>query len=306
VTVLPHDDACELAHALVEYVANEAGVRVLAIKGSVPERHGLRVRRKSMDADVLVEPMGASQLVEAMSERGWRAIVEPVKPNVLADHSATLRHSHWPVEIDLHFVFPGFLADPVRVFDALWRERSEFVMASRQVQAAGPLASALIMDLHAQRDRDPGAYAEEVASAVGALREVQRFGSPTRLGEFAREVGADFSAEDFLLSCGVPRPQEPPPDAEALAAWRFRSSLGDARSAAWFVELLQIPLREWPPLLVRGLMLTEPALRHRYPLAPPGLRGVWLARWWRLKAAIPHLPKAVALALRARRQRTGQ
>ena len=51
----------------------------------------------------------------------------------------------------MHCKFPGFLADPQVVFDALWDRRTTTRVAGRELPCCDVLGNALIMALHVLR-----------------------------------------------------------------------------------------------------------------------------------------------------------
>ncbi|MGH3331093.1 MAG: nucleotidyltransferase family protein, partial [Nocardioidaceae bacterium] len=127
------DEAVPLLHGHVERLARDEGVRVLFIKGPVVAAQGLRVPRTYVDVDVLVDPAAMRPMRDALEQAGWRAPVADTTAHIVPQHSATYAHEVWPCTIDVHDRFPGFLADPQDVFEALWARRTTANVAGLEV-----------------------------------------------------------------------------------------------------------------------------------------------------------------------------
>ncbi|HEV7171578.1 MAG TPA: hypothetical protein VGN50_01660, partial [Pedococcus sp.] len=123
-TTLTLDEAVLLAHGLVQRLADSVGARVLFVKGPTAVAVGARPPRPSSDVDVLVDPASFETLCAAIEGVAWvrRHAPMPVSraADLAFDHSAHFIHEEWPCDLDVHFCFPGFFADPPAVFDALW------------------------------------------------------------------------------------------------------------------------------------------------------------------------------------------
>lgn len=297
-TALPLVDAVPLGYALVGELARDAGIRALAIKGPVPAHHGLREDRQSVDVDVLVEPLEFRPLLEAIEALGWEQKTYGGAPPLFEPHSVTLVHPQWPSEIDLHNRFPGFLAPATDVFEALWRERTTITLAGRELAATGLLGSVLILGLHSLRAPHVHRHASELAVLVERVR-ARRIDSAA-LVMLTIETGSTHTLEPLLDAIDAAAPEVPVVDQAALATWELRRDQGDAFGVAWIEHLRRTALWRWPVLVVPMLLGDEGRLRVRFPHAPAGRRGLWLARWWRLRAAVRDLPKAVRLARRHR------
>lgn len=164
--VSPH---VELAHSLVNAIAESRGVRALAIKGPVANAHCVRPSRSSADADFLVEPGGFERLTAALRSSGWSARERPRVERDLAMHSVSLVHPAWPCDVDLHSEFPGLLASPADSFEALWCSRITLQMATRAVPSASWAASVLIQTAHSLRGAQTGT---RESGELAYLREV--------------------------------------------------------------------------------------------------------------------------------------
>ncbi|GAB7002826.1 hypothetical protein JCM18899A_02970 [Nocardioides sp. AN3] len=288
-------EGIELGYALVARVAEDVGARLLAIKGRVNEAHGLRSPRDSVDVDVLVEPARHADLVAALLELGWREPPKPPVPPPFGSHSVTIQHPSWPCEIDIHDRFPGFLADPADVFEELWAGRTAIEAAGVTVPATGLLGSALVMALHALRAPHDPRNARELAVLVHRLaaRTVDKAG----LRALAADTGCLSTARPFLRALGIDG-ADAAMDDPRLAQWSLRQSSAHHRNLGWLVALRRTAPWRWPVLAMTVFFSNEPHLRRYFPQTPPGRRGLWLARWWRLRAALRDLPRAWRTARR--------
>ena len=120
-----------LLHGVVQRVSSDVGARVLFIKGPVLTSQGLRELHPSVDVDVLVDPTRVDDLLEALATLG--GAVQPPGAFILPLHSTTLRNPRWGCELDVHNRFPGFLADPSDVFEALWERRTTVRIAHQDI-----------------------------------------------------------------------------------------------------------------------------------------------------------------------------
>ncbi|MBO0982886.1 nucleotidyltransferase family protein [Rathayibacter sp. SD072] len=171
------DEAVHLAHALAAHLAESQGVRALFIKGPTAHAQGIRERRVSSDVDVIVHPLDVDAFVTALTGHGWRVRPERFAPRAYPVHSITLFHPRWPCDIDVHDRYPGFFADPERVFDVLWEARESVEIAHRGVTVPSPMAGAIIVALHALKDPLLARSASEargVIALLGSLDEPSR------------------------------------------------------------------------------------------------------------------------------------
>ncbi len=295
------DEAVHLLHGYVERVARDAGVRVLFIKGPVLAAQGLRPARVSIDVDALVDPAAMSRMRDALEKLGWRVPTPDTTAHVVPQHSATYAHQAWPCTLDVHDRFPGFLADPQVVFEALW---------ARRTTATRGRPGRAVLRRTGQR-RHPGAPRvagpEPAAPAVRARpprRCAQRpldDAGRAELAQLATATGASATLEPFLDAVGAPRTGREVVDTPELRAWRIRTAATGVKSVAWVAELSRTPLRRWVHTLWRAVTLTEAEIRHTYPDAAPGSWGLLRARIRRLRRGLAALPKATTIVLRSRR-----
>lgn len=300
-------DAVDLLHPVVHRVAEEAGVRVLFIKGPALAMQGLRPERSSVDVDVLVDPARFEDMQAAMRRYGWRIDVPMTGPHVLTFHSKAHRHDTWPCEVDVHDRFPGFFAEPQDVFEALWARRTTVTIAGRDVPCPDVLGHATVAALHALRDPAYLRSRRDLDYMVTVLRDRLDTSQLAELAGLALDTGASDTLRPFLDALGAPRLGEGSTSPQDLAAWRVRTaSSGGVKTVPYLYQLTRLPVRRWPRLLWHALVLTEAEIRRDQPEAAPGAWGLFRARVRRLGWGLRDLPKAALIVARGLRRGEGR
>lgn len=290
-------EAVPLGYALTSSVSEARCIRSLAIKGPVLEEQGLRAGHESVDIDILVDPACVGDLSVSLAELGWQERVPSTTAQIVSLHSVAVAHPRWPVEIDVHDRFPGFLADPQVVFDQLWRRRSSVSIAGQPIPCTDLVGSAAVTALHLLRD--PERRAHELDDLVERLRTVLDADQRDDLLQLAEATGASETLAPVLDALGVAATGSSAAQTDLLA-WHVRTRSSGAHSVAWVYELSRTPARQWPQRLWRALVLTEPEIRFLYPDEPEGWWGLTRGRVRRLAVGLRSLPSAVSLVLRTR------
>jgi hypothetical protein len=299
---LRHEEAGPLVHALVAHVAEGLGIRTLAIKGPVVALQGLRAPRASADVDVLVHPSELDALVAGLRAVGWRPSVTLTTPAVMPRHSENLLNDLWPVGIDLHHYFPGFLAPPGEVFDALWERHVEVFLAGRPVPACDPVGMSAIVALHLLRD-DPEGTGPRLADLAARASSVLSPADVAALVSLAERTDAVATLRPFLLAVGAdPAGLGPARDPEALALWERRVRFGG--SLPWALHLAGTPARHWPRAVWHALLLTDEEIYAMHHVAP-GEASLTRLRLRRMRRFVRGLPRAVEALAEARRHGRG-
>ena len=299
---LQQDEAVLLAHALVARLAEGVGARVLFVKGPTAVALGVRPPRPSSDVDVLVDPASFEAVCAAMESAGWQ-LRTPVGVLRYAgefafDHSAHYIHPQWPVDVDVHYNFPGFLADPETVFDALWSRRTEVEVAGRPAPTPDRLGQALVVGLHALRNPRRWESGRDLHHLTGALRGLAP-NDREDLRQLARDSGASRSAEAVLRLAGTSPLPATPAELERFTDWELRRQ-GHKAVTVWLVELTEAPWRARPAVLRRALVPPREhfvASTSAADLTRAQLAGLHLRRWGRGVAGAPH---AIAVLFRRR------
>jgi hypothetical protein len=187
-------EAVPLGYAVLAQLAEDVGARALAIKGPILSLQGLREPRQSVDIDVLVHPDDFAGLTSALNSIGWRDDHVYGTPTLVPRHSVNHRHPHWPLEVDVHKFFPGFLADPVRVFDVMWARRVEVEVAHRQVPTLDRVAHAALAALHYLRDDGKALHTADFENMAVAIASAALSTRPASFG---------IAAPTFILAGGL-------------------------------------------------------------------------------------------------------
>ncbi len=291
-TTLHQPEAVLLAHALVARLAQEAGARILFIKGPTAVALGVRPDRPSTDVDVLADRAGFVALCAALEECGWQRRNAGTGLRHAADlafeHSAHFIHPQWPCDLDVHFSFPGFLAPESEVFEALWTARTTVEVAGRSVPTPSAPGQALVVALHALRDSEKATSQQDLATLRDGVSGWPP-GTRAQLTELAAATGASDSAGSFLEEVGAAVPTDDQRYAARLADWRARQH-GFGPSTMWLVELRRAPWKDKPATLLRALVPPPAHLVGSYDatdLSRGRLTVLHLQRWGRGLASMP-------------------
>lgn len=255
-------EAIPLAYALTARVAADAGIRALAIKGVVLAHHTLRAPRISADVDLLISPDAVERFAAEMISLGWRRPPEADGPRLRRQHAINLVNDHWPIGIDVHIYFPGFLAPDAEVFDVLWDERVEIVQGSQPVQATGLSGSAAIAALHYLRQRSQPSNVAAFETLLTMARTRMAAEDLIALSQLATATGSVRSLQPFLSALGVPNATEHPAEADEWPTWLAASTA--ERSDLWHAGWTATPWRDRPRFLWRSFQPDEERLRHLF------------------------------------------
>jgi hypothetical protein len=201
--------------------------------------------------------------------------------------------------MDVHNRFPGFLADPAGVFEALWERRTTVEIAHRGVPCPDEVAHSMVAALHWLRDGLTPATREKLAYLTATLGPHLDGSGRAELIELARATGAVEPLRPFLDMLAI----DVPATGHDTTAWRIRTASTGVKSVGWVVELRETPLRRLPGRLWHAVVLTEAEIRNEQPNAAPGAWGLFRARLHRLRYGLRALPQAVRIVWRERRRR---
>lgn len=139
----------QLAHPVVQRIAEEVGVSLLHLKGPALLA-GLRAPgRLSSDVDVLVQPDHFTTMEGALRDHGWERYSH-VSSGSAFEHAANWWHPHWGYA-DLHARWPGATASPADTFSALSEESFLQPIAHYPCPVPGRTAQLLVLLLHSAR-----------------------------------------------------------------------------------------------------------------------------------------------------------
>lgn len=287
--VLQNDEALELSAALTAFLASEAKVRCLFIKGPAAVAAGMRPARASADIDVLVHPDDVNRLIESLAGQGWK--LRPFIDGVgIPKHSHTAYHPQWPTDIDIHFRFPGLDADPVVAFECLAEESFSHDFGGVLGKVPARAGMLIIQITHAMRYWNQDGYAFQTAKSDFDF--ILRSEDPVSWAELRRIMDGTHSwaaMKPFLLEAypefvsGIVFPNP----SEDWLSRTFQTFDGKLR----MVALLRAPWRDRPRILYRSIFPTREELASgNLPLLEADRRTVTKHQWARLLAFAKNCP----------------
>ena len=271
-------------------VASAASVRALVIKGQTLADQGLRSPRASSDVDILVDPREFPRFIRLLADRGWwdrdLNVLSPLpdRPVAVAPHSITLVHPRFPVNVDVHRYYPGFLARPTQVFDELWARRSSNQIANLSCAVPDAVDHWLLAMLHVTRSPD--------ILQRNELRDWLDDRTPRErraLLERATTLGAEQPLSTEFRRVGI---TVEPPDADTarvLVEWTARMNGDPLTGITFFTSLRDLDPRDRPRYVWRALFPPQQAVRVFYDL-PHGrasLVGFYAVQLFRLSLRAP-------------------
>ncbi|MDN5668316.1 MAG: nucleotidyltransferase family protein [Renibacterium salmoninarum] len=285
-----------LALGLVSRIAATRAIDAVVVKGAAAELTGLRPPRDFSDVDIMVRPVELEIFSSELERRGWIARPFEDRDNVFPKHSVSMYHPRWPIDIDVHYRFPGFEAEPESVIDEFLQDQLLLESGGMQLSMPSKLGCLVVQALHQLRSPwEPG--------ASDALAELQRRSADlesARIIEFARRTRCLAALRPFLEQ----RPDFSPADVlfpEPSSEWRVRT-LGEDSASIRIFTLIRAPWRQKPKLLWRAAFPSRTALAARdITLRGPRrkLPNVYLHRFLRFCSALPESIRAVRRLLAA-------
>ncbi len=291
-------EAIELAYVLTARAAEQVGARLLAIKGLVPAAHGLRPARVPADVDVLVEPAGFPAFVEQLQACGWWIRMGEFTDFPAPHHSVTYIHDRWPCDIDAHHRFPGFLAPPEQVFDALWERRQLLPVAGRRVPMTDWAGSVAVMALHSVRSTpDNPRHTDELRHLLDLTPTWTRQ-QRQDLARLAVATGCVQSLDAVWPRLGVPiDPTAETVPAGDLAEWRRKLDGRIPGTRVWLRYLRGGGPRQVVTRLGTALWPPEAMMRSSRQI-PEGNPALFRARVARLARAVWNAPRNLLTMVR--------
>lgn len=298
---LPLGAAVELAHGLVEYLAQERGIRIVFLKGPIAVAQGLReADYVSGDVDAFCEPGREQDLVAALRERGWVDRPESEGHAMFVTHSVTLLHPDWPCDIDVHTSYPGFLASPEQVFAALWARRERHALAGVPVWGPDRSTQTAVILLHGLRAPFLLKNQREIEQSHGRIAALPA-AQVDEVVTLLHETGADEVVHDFFAALGRPIAVPDAPTAEYL---RWRLITQPSRTEGWVAAISGARGRERLMLIYRAVLPTREHLAIDHPQAAVSTGAALRAYLTRLTRAARLAPTAVCNVVAARRAQT--
>lgn len=294
---LGHAEAIELITAWLDHLGRQNDIRTLTIKGATLAHFGLRSPRTSLDVDVLVDPTRFSDYVELVKDAGWVEFPQTFQAEHFPSHSVTLRRGGWPVAIDIHRHYPGFLSSPVSAFETLWARRSIVTFAGLGCRTPDRPSSAIILALHSLRSVSEAARhaheLEELQSATFTDAEVAQI---VAIATETRSAAPLASAlEDMGIIVEVPEEEFLKPEYGDWV-WRVRAAQGlssHAAAAEWLSLLARTPLRRKFTVFWRAVWPTRADILTNRPSTTDSFGAILRARSARIARGLAALPAVV-------------
>lgn len=291
------DEAVLLCHAMTGHVAEQIGLRVIFIKGPVTVAQGLREPRQSVDVDVFVEPGEVSKLVSAMKRRGWE--VRPAEPDLDAfpRHSETLFHRSWPVDVDVHYRYPGMEGSADQCFEAMWRASDTHELAGKVIRVPTRALAVCLLALHSLRTPWLASSRTDLDFLLALPLEADR----QEIMAIARDTESISALRPFIEEAFGAQAVEstPPPSPEWSVRTKTRSP-GTARAIA----LANAPWHRKPRLLANAVFPSKTTLLANDIYADLSFRGRLkqnVKRWQTLFISLPEFVVDVKEYLASRR-----
>lgn len=286
-----------MAHALVHGLARSLEARAVSIKGPVLEHYNLRSPRVSSDADVWIDEAHRPVVEGALEERGWeqRRDRGENQARVLPDHSATFFHPNWPVDIDIHWWFPGIGVDGNTAFERIWEHRSSMKAAGVCIAIPSIVDAAVIQMLHcAKQTTSPG----RVDELDGAVLRVKKWPVARRneLVDRLVELHACDPLQKIFADAGISH-LERQWTPEERKRWTFAAETDQSGSTAailfqlWNAPWKRKPKELWEALWPSNAELIATDMRH--DSSKEHVRAIRYRRWVKGMRALPNAAKAL-------------
>lgn len=239
---MPLSTAVRLIHATAQAIAEDHGIDILHIKGPAVDQALTGALRRSMDADILVRPAQAEELVSRLQSHQWE-LAFPFEDGSPFRHAATLRHTALGY-LDVHRSFPGIGLSPDRAFASLWAQREVVNIADYPCDVPSRDAQRLILLLHAAR-----AYPRRRADVDHLWGD-----APEDIRETIDSLARDLDAEVALAA--VTGRLEDYADRREHALWAALVRGERSRTRMWVARVKAEP--SWSRKWNTGLSLIRP------------------------------------------------
>lgn len=247
---VPLSARVELAHAAVQALADDRGIRVLHIKGPAADPTLRAGTSAGSDVDIIVDPCHVPTLLTTLRAAGWTSITDFTTGSAF-DHAANLFHHDWGL-LDVHRTYPGLDRDPQATFERLWATRQTLLLAHYPCAVPDRTAQALVVLLHAARSPH---LAGELHPDAGPAWFERTDAERLAVSELAADLGAQVA-----LAAATGRLDELPTTGEA-ALWVWFAK-GGTRLEEW-----QARLRAAPTWRARLSVIRRAFLVNEYYLA---------------------------------------
>lgn len=262
-------ESTALAHAMLAAIAADAGIRLLSIKGPSADHHRLREPRVASDADVWVEPARFGELCSLIEARGWHLRVGRETPSLLPQHSRTFIHESWPCDLDIHWMFPGFFADPDTAFETVWERREPMNVAHVEVMIPSLAGAAVIGMLHSLRNAQLVRHNAEGARIHEIVTREMTASDRAEFHEIARAGGALWVLRDVISAAGFGEVVSDLTDDEKRRWNLYQSYVEDGSAVSWWMHLKATPWHNKAGILVRAVWVARADMPRNDPTVLP-------------------------------------
>lgn len=160
----------ELAARTCELLTRQ-GIPVLLIKGPVTVRYlyaAAPEQRTYSDVDLLVSPDRFDAAQAALATAGYRWRCDGLRPDESPDYETSWHAAELDITVDLHRGFHG-VGDNQAFWTAVWAERAHLEVARLTVDVPGPVATAMMVALHAAAPATSAKPLRDLVSAIGVF-----------------------------------------------------------------------------------------------------------------------------------------
>ena len=223
-SAMPVAARVHLAHAVVQHLADGAGVDLLHLKGPAVLPDLRPGRRGSTDADVLVRPSHVDRFTSTLEAHGWEQRTEAETGSAFA-HATCWWHDDWGW-LDVHLSWPGCRVTAEEAFDVLAAPGATTSVAHVACRVPDRVGQVLVLVLHAARSPDKSDVEHAWRQSDDGVR--------TAVRALSRRLRADVA-----LAAGLGELDDHRDDSHYLL-WRFHAE-GGTRLDEWRARLAAAP-----------------------------------------------------------------
>jgi len=258
--------------AQVSQLATDHAIRVLVAGGPVFAAQGLISPRVSRYATFIVDVAAVEDLLALLHKAGWVPARNYSGVAVLPSVMLMLVHPQYAVSLALYTVFPGFYAEPKRVFAILWARRKSMTLAGTKVAVLDRLCTVMmaVHDRLGPQSWNPRAHNFEVYH----IEQFAHVLAPRERKELLELVQSLGAIEPMRLLLGALHVDAGPVvlPTESYARWRLMLPSA-SRATQYMLALAECPpQRRWSQS--RKVMRAEP--RTVLAVLPGIPRALWL------------------------------
>lgn len=166
-------DRLAIGHAMAQWAAERAGIRVLHIKGLAAQAVLPLERTSGGDVDILVDPPGFKPLLDILSAVESCQLRDDGSRSSTA-HAVEVANFGLSVSLDVHRHFPGFVIDHAAAFEVLWQRSVELEMAGWSIRALDRPAAVVLALAHGARNAESSGVQQKAMARWEQLTEAEK------------------------------------------------------------------------------------------------------------------------------------